>query len=130
MKYVSESFVSLRRLKTYLLQPELQDSPTKTSSSNSRSYSNDNNNDNDNDNEEKKTKKEEKKKKKKKKKQKKTKKSGDNTIDVHPHHGKTIISISQGEYRWNSSEHSTLKDINMKVKQGELIAIVGKRIRI
>jgi len=37
-----------------------------------------------------------------------------------------LVSVKNGEFRWNRFNGAILKNINLSVKKGELVAIVGK----
>ena len=39
---------------------------------------------------------------------------------------KHFVRISEGQFKWNSAPKTTLKDIDLEVNQGELVAIVGR----
>lgn len=44
-----------------------------------------------------------------------------------PRRGEPVVSIASGEFRWNeTSAEPTLQDINLDVKKGELLAVVGR----
>ena len=50
-----------------------------------------------------------------------------NVVSRHREKGDVAVSISNGEFAWSSEEGipATLRDINMKVAYGELVAVVG-----
>ena len=44
-----------------------------------------------------------------------------------PHRGDTVVTIKDGEFRWLAkSTQPILQDVNLEVKKGELLAIIGR----
>lgn len=50
-----------------------------------------------------------------------------NVVSKHKENGEVAVSISNGEFAWSSDDNvpSTLRDINLTVRHGELLAVVG-----
>lgn len=44
-----------------------------------------------------------------------------------PSRGEDVVTIENGEFKWNTSTiEPTLQDINLSVKKGELLAVLGR----